>query len=107
MNYKLLGSRVREQRMKKGITQEQLAELCNISSSYIGIIERGDKKLSVETLVKVANTLNVSTDYLLLDSLQLTPDARTGELASAINGLKPDEVNMVLDVVKTLASHLK
>lgn len=43
MDYVQLGSKVREQRLKKELTQEKLAEKCGISSSYIGIIERGDK----------------------------------------------------------------
>lgn len=58
MDYRLLGARVREIRLKKGLTQEKLAEICDISPSYIGIIERGDKKLSVETLVKIASALD-------------------------------------------------
>jgi len=77
MDYQQLGLRVRKERQKMGLTQEELAELCNISPSYVGIIERGDKKLSVETLVKLSKALCVTTDFLLCDSLlQATPEIK-------------------------------
>lgn len=107
MDYKLLGARVRQERTRKGLTQEQLAEMCGISSSYIGIIERGDKKLSVETLVKIASVLNISTDYLLKDSIRQLPESMVNTLLSAVKDLNQDEMDMVLDVISTMTSHLK
>ncbi len=65
-----LGGRIKRVRLLRQITQEQLSELCTLASSYVGIIERADKKPSISTLVKIANALNVSLDYLLYDSLQ-------------------------------------
>ena len=70
-NYKALGERVRRTRQVKGLTQAQLSEMCGLASSYVGIIERGSKKASIDTVVKIANALNVATDYLLHDSLDI------------------------------------
>lgn len=104
MDYNQLGARVREKRQRLGLTQEQLAELCNISPSYIGIIERGDKKLSVETLVKLSRILGVSTDFLLRDSLlKAIPEVKANEILSAISNLNETDVNMIIDIVKTIA----
>ena len=65
VNYTLVGQKIKDKRLKLGITQEQLAEKCDISVSYIAHIERGTKSLSLETAVKVSNALNVSLDYLV------------------------------------------
>lgn len=65
MDYRKLGSRVREMRKKRGYTQEQLAERANISFAFIGHIERGTRKLSVATLLSLARALNCPTDFLL------------------------------------------
>ena len=73
-DYKALGERIRKARQIRGITQSQLSEMCDIASSYAGIIERGDKKASIDTIVKVSNALNVATDYLLFDSLEIKED---------------------------------
>ena len=69
MDYEKLGKNVRIKRKTKGLTQEQLAEQSGISLSFLGHIERGSRKASLETLVSIANALGVSPDYLLQDSL--------------------------------------
>ncbi len=70
MDYVDLGRRIRKQRTQLGWTQETLAERVNVSTSFVGHVERGTRKASLETLVSIANTLNVSLDYLLSGSLQ-------------------------------------
>lgn len=64
-DYKALGHRVRRVRKKLKMTQEELAEEIGISHSFMGHIERGTRKLSVETLIALGMALQVSTDYLL------------------------------------------
>ena len=56
-------------RLLRELTQEQVAEKADVVNSYVGVIERGEKKPSINTLVKIANALNCSVDYLLGDSL--------------------------------------
>ena len=70
MDYVDLGSRIRKQRRQLGWTQESLAERVNVSTSFVGHVERGTRKASLETLVSIANSLNVSLDYLMAGSLQ-------------------------------------
>ena len=69
MDYSSLGARIRRERILRGWTQEQLAEKANISLSFLGHIERGTRKASLETLVALANVLNASIDELLSGSL--------------------------------------
>lgn len=72
MNYKELGRRVRQQRVIRELTQEELAEKAGISCSFVGHIERGEKKFSIGTLVALCNALEVSPNHLLQDSLDIT-----------------------------------
>lgn len=69
MNYRELGRRVRQQRVMCDMTQEELAEKSGISCSFVGHIERGEKKFSIGTLVALCNAMQVSPNYLLQDSL--------------------------------------
>ena len=69
MNYELLGKHIREQRKKKKYTLEQLAEKLDVSTTFIGQIERAKGIPSLETLVKIANTLEISIDSLLFGDL--------------------------------------
>ena len=67
MDYqKILGENIRSLRTKKQITQEQLAELCDLHRTYIGAMERGDRNVSLNNIVKVAQALNVTPSELLI-----------------------------------------
>jgi len=65
MDWSALGKRVRNRRLELGYTQEKLAELVEVSSSFIGTIERADKIPALITLAKLARCLDLSLDYLV------------------------------------------
>lgn len=69
LDYVALGQRIRKTRENRQFTQEQLGEACLLSASHIGHIERGTRIPSIETLYKIACTLDVSIDFLIFDSL--------------------------------------
>ena len=56
---KALGEKIRIERIKAGLTQEQLAERANLARNYIGNIERAEYKVTVETLAQIAKALGV------------------------------------------------
>ena len=65
IDYQSLGHRIRCARKAAKLTQEQLADLTDLCTAYIGHIERGTRKLSVETLCKLCDVLGLSADHLL------------------------------------------
>lgn len=65
MNFVQLGKRVKIRRHVLGLTQEELAEKLGVCTSYIGHIERGSRKLSVDTLYGLCVVLGVSADFLI------------------------------------------
>lgn len=69
IDYISIGNRVRTARKNLNLSQEELAELCDLSVSFMGHIERGTRKMSLETLIALCEALNVSADYLLMDDM--------------------------------------
>lgn len=69
VDYRKLGYAIALRRAELGLTQEKLAESCGLSPSYIGCIERADRKISVDSLVALCYALKVSPNHLLFDSL--------------------------------------
>lgn len=69
IDYKAIGTRIRRLRKEEGLTQQALAELSHQEPSNVSHIERGATKLSLPTIVNIANALNVTVDDLLCDSL--------------------------------------
>lgn len=59
------GERVREIRIEKGLSQEQLAHLADVHRTYIGMIERAEKNITLVNIEKIANALNVAINDLL------------------------------------------
>ena len=69
INRRELGKKIKFEREKNKYTQFQLSCLIGVSPNFLGDIERGVKLPSLETLIKLCNTLKLSLDYLLSDSL--------------------------------------
>lgn len=69
IDYEALGKRISNARKQTGITQEALGEQLNMTRKHISVIEAAINRPSLDTLVDIANALNVSADDLLVDSL--------------------------------------
>jgi transcriptional regulator with XRE-family HTH domain len=65
--YRLLGETVRARRRKALLSQEQLAEKADLTRNYIGDIERAEKKITLETLAKIAKALKCRVRELTWD----------------------------------------
>ena len=59
------GEKVREERLKRGLSQEELAARASVHRTYIGMIERGEKNITLLNIKKVAKALDLSIDKLL------------------------------------------
>jgi transcriptional regulator with XRE-family HTH domain len=63
---KLVGMRIRELRLAKGVSQEALADEAGVHRTYMGSVERGERNISLENIVKIAHALKVAPSALLL-----------------------------------------
>jgi transcriptional regulator with XRE-family HTH domain len=61
---KRFGERVRQLRKEKGLSQEALAQACDLDRSYIGGVERGERNVSLVNIQKIAMALGVSAREL-------------------------------------------
>jgi transcriptional regulator with XRE-family HTH domain len=62
-----LGLKIRELREKSGLTQEELAFISNLHRTYIDMIERAEKNITITTLFKISNALGVSIKEIMQD----------------------------------------
>ena len=65
VNFKLIGKRIQEVRKQQEMTQAELAALTDMSDSYISYIETAKKQASLESLVRISNSLGITVDELL------------------------------------------
>ena len=69
VDYKAIGQRIKIARIKKGVTQETVADLIDITPAHMSNVETGKTKVSLPTLIAIANALSVSVDTLLCDNV--------------------------------------
>lgn len=102
INYKVLGERIKEERKRIHLTQAQLANEVGISDTYMGAIERGERSLTLDTLVKLANRLGVTIDYLLTDFVDGSNESIIDEFKQIIDNQPLDRKVMALQVLRTI-----
>lgn len=61
------GKKVQEERLKLGLSQEALGEKAGVHRTYIGMIERAEKNITLESIEKIANALNIEISQFFID----------------------------------------
>lgn len=103
MDLKAVGQRIKIAREAKNLTQEDLAEIVDLSPTHMSVIERGVKVPKLDTFVAIANALDVSADALLIDVVTHSTIGVATELSDAISKLPIKEQKKILKAVKVLA----
>jgi len=99
---KQIGSRIRAVRMSKSMSQADLAAKASVSLPLISNIELGKTKMQLETFVKVAEALQVSTDHLLRPDVPEVKAIYQSELSEVLDGCTPSEMEAILKIVREL-----
>lgn len=102
MNLRAIGKRIKEVRERKHMTQEDLAELTDLSPTHISVIERGVKMPRLDTFIMIANKLGVSADTLLQDVVDQSVEGYANELTAKIMNLPVNEQKKILKVFEVL-----
>ena len=84
---------------------KNIGEKTNLSTNYIGMVERGEKIPALETFLKIANALEVSADMLLADVLYTSYAVKDSLLADKLDKLSSDERTKIYDVIDTMIKH--
>ncbi len=103
MDLKAIGSRVKAERKRLGLTQEQLSEMINVTPHYIYEIERGMKAMSMETLINLSETMELSTDYILFGNQR----RNLGEMYRMLDEMSDERRLRVEKVIVQLLPNLK
>jgi len=90
-----LGKRIKEWRRLRHITGDKFSEFVGISPTFLWDLECGNKKPSVETLVRISNVLECSLDDLLCDSLNHTSIPQLNNISLKLEKLSKEQLKIV------------
>lgn len=107
MTLDTIGKNIRKFREIKKLRQEDLAEKTDLTTNYIGMIERGEKIPSLETFINILNSLGVSADMVLSDVLDNGYTVKDSLLNEKLEKLVPEDRNRIYEVIDTMMKHSK
>ena len=102
MDQVAIGARIKAARERVHLTQEQLAEIIDICPTHMSVIERGVKTPKLDTFVRIANALGVSTDALLQDVVVPANESILAELSVRIGRLPQKDQERILNAIRAL-----
>lgn len=102
INYQVIGKRIKIRREQLHMTQMELAEITDLSVPYISYIETGKKKLSLGTLINIANALSISPNELLMDHLSIISEGTESDVLISLMDCTDKEKQFILDILTSI-----
>ena len=100
LDYKAIGKRIKIARIGLDLTQEQLADKVSLSPTHMSNVETGTTKVSLTTIVKIANALGVTVDDLLCDNLLQARPQFERDMQALLDSCEPYEVRIAYEVAR-------
>lgn len=97
-----MGERIKLARKRQGLTQQELGELVGLNEKTISLIENDNALTRLDTLIKICDILEVSPNYLLLDSSKNALSEEASRLAEELKSRKSHEIRIIYDFLEAL-----
>ena len=103
---KQIGARIRDIRIKKGMSQQQLAEAAGLSLPHVSVIELGKSEMKLSTFMCIAEALQISTDALLRPDIPEVNSIYQTEFQDILGDCTPSEIETIIAIVRQIKSSL-
>lgn len=110
---KIICANIRDVRKNKGLTQEELAEKCDLHTSYLAGVERGERNITIQTLEKIAQGLEISpvdllkVEQLNIDNQYFNKQGKLQLLMNIANEFNEEEISRIINVVREIKQMMK
>ena len=102
VDYHVIGKRLRQARLEKGYTQEQIAEKLDVSIAFLSRIETGSSNINLRRLGQICNILGVSQGSILEGTSQEQVNYLDKEFAELIKDCSPEKLKLIYKVTKAI-----
>ena len=100
----LIGSRIREARINRHMSQADLAVKANISLPHISNIEKGKTSMKLESFIRIIEALQVSADSMIRPDIPEVRSLYQSEFDELLADCSPNELDSILRIVRELKS---
>ncbi len=102
LDFKKIGSRIQQYRLKNNLTQTELAELIGTNQKHLSRIEAGYHRSTLDTIVAISRSLHISVDSLIADFEDSTDESTLKLILDEIRGMSPRQLEMLRENIKTI-----
>ena len=103
IDYSVIGSRIKQARLAKNMTQEDLADKIDISVAFLSRVERGNSHINLKRLNQLCGLLDVSEGYLLNGASSSSENYLDKEFSDLFKNVSPAKQRLIYDIAKTIA----
>ena len=103
IDYSVIGSRIKQARLAKNMTQEDLADKIDISVAFLSRVERGNSHINLKRLNQLCGLLDVSEGYLLNGASSSSENYLDKEFTQLIKSVSPEKQKLIYKVAKVIA----
>ena len=107
VDYIVIGKRIRELRIAKNWSQAKLAEKSGVEPTYISNIELGKSKLSLPTLISIANGLNATLDEIVYTHIDKNTHISNKIVNELLADCTSEQMKIIIEVIKTLKNNIQ
>jgi len=105
LDYTIIGERLKQARIDKKLTQEQLAEKIDISVAFLSRIERGTSLVNLKRLNQLCSILGVSEGEILNGVSQESHNYLNKEFSNLLKSCPPEKINLIYNVAKVIVEN--
>ena len=102
IDYGVIGSRIKQARLAKNMTQEDLADKIDISVAFLSRVERGNSHINLKRLNQLCGLLDVSESYLLNGASSSSENYLDKEFTDLIKSVSPEKQKLIYNVAKAI-----
>ena len=104
IDYKIIGQRIKEERRKRGWSQERLSEEIDVTTVYISRVERGTSQINLKRLAQISRVLETSVEYLIGGSITKAPNYLDKELYETLINCTPAKQRLIYNIAQIVSN---
>jgi len=106
INHVKIGLKIKSEREKFGMTREDLSAILEISSCFLGQVERGERRMSVKGYINICECLHISMDSLFSKQVTINTSNNTNDIYSLLNKCSAKEIIVIESIIKLTLPYL-
>ena len=103
LDYNIIGQRIKQARLAKNYTQEELSEKIDVSVAFLSRVERGNSHINLKRLTQICNLLEVSEGYILSGASSDSENYLSKEFSDLLSSCPAHKQRLIYKIAKIIA----